>query len=238
MNRKTTSLFVTGGILTAIAIASVIAALVTDQPFFYLFSILFGIVGVTVLLCGVFNLSVVKAAKKNIADPSKIAYKTYGDGKEYVHLVAYPNKSQAARNAAVNTLGILGLIFAGRGFFTWGGSYPVDVFVSENELITNSAQANGKLLDKKFNRFPASEIADISFISEKKYEDVCVTLKGRRRELNLYIRSDKHSSDEVRRTFAMLLKPEVSDPFEAPATAATGASESAAVAEETETTIE
>lgn len=238
MNRKTTPLFVAGGILAAIAIASVIAALVMDQFAFYLFAILFGIVGVSILLGGVLNLFVVKAAKKNIADPSSLAYKTYGDGKEYVHLVAYPNKSQAARNAAVNTLGILGLIFAGHGFFTWGGSYPVDVFVSENELITNSAQANGKLLDKKFNRFPASEIADISFISEKKYEDVCVTLKGRRRELNLYIRSDKHSSDEVRRAFAMLLKPEESDPFEAPAAAATGVSESAAVAEETETTIE
>ena len=71
MNRKTAPLFVAGGILTAIAIASVIAALVTEEPFFYLFAILFGIVGITILLCGVFNLCVVKAAKKNIADPSK-----------------------------------------------------------------------------------------------------------------------------------------------------------------------
>lgn len=236
MNRKPMPTLIGGIILAVIAIACVVAAIAVEQPAFYVFAVLFGIIGVTLALCGLFTFLIVKTAKKNLADPSTIANKTYGNSGNYVHIVASPNKSQAARNAAVNTLGILGMIFVGRGFFTWGGSYPVDVFVSEDELIVNNTQSNGKLLDKKFIRIPASEIADISFMSEKKYEDVSVTLKGGRKELNLYIRSDKHSTDEVRKTFAMLLKPETSDPFDIPAAAA--AAEAEATASESQTPVQ
>ncbi|MCI9032101.1 MAG: hypothetical protein HFK09_06245 [Clostridia bacterium] len=232
MNRKPIPLFVFCGIFAAAAIALAVGGIITEATAYYLFAVLLGISSVIFLLCGIFTLLVVKTAKKNLADPSTLAYKTYGKGEEYTHIVASPTKSQAGRNAAINAFGILGVLFVGRGFFTFGsGTCPIDVFVSENELITNSAQANGKLLDKKFNRFPASEIADISFISEKKYEDVCISFKGTNKALNLYIRTDKHSTDEVRKTFAKLMKPETGDPFEVPA-AATIPEEPASVAAE------
>lgn len=153
-----------------------------------------GFLGLFCLFFGLYQLSVAKKKEAFIADTSSLAYKTYGNGGNYVRFMAYLNKAdsdaeQANKTVAKNVIGAISLVTLGVGVFGSAGSNVpvVDVFVSPEEIILKS-QSND-LSDAAFYRYPIAGIVNIMYASDTKHEKVYVVLQGGRFTLDIPVKT-------------------------------------------------
>lgn len=178
-----------------------------------LFSIFIGII---LIIVGIAKFVQYKKCERNMEDPSSLSHKTYGGGKQCTKFFAYINKkSQKAKNAAVNALGILSMFAGGVGVFQYGTS-SFDVFVSEDEIIINSMQINPTYNDAKFNVITKSEIKNIEFETKKAFELVTIMFKEERNPFTIEVLAKNTTTEAIRETFNKLLNKE-SDETEADA---------------------
>lgn len=214
MKQSAKPLLITGAIFLAIGIGFLIGWYVTGIDWMLFIVLVGGVAGVIVLLVGLSNLIAETKANKNINDENTISHRTYGGAKEYAYFsVILDRKGQAARNVAVNVLGVFGMIFGGGGLFV-SGTTSHDIFVNDEELVLNCPTTNKKLDDKKFSVIPASAVTDVRFETGKKYETVIVVHSAGALtfEVRIYNENDV---ERVRESFLRLLpKKQEVDVFE------------------------
>ncbi len=195
---------ITGAVLLAIGVGFLIARFVTNEPWTLLVTVICGFAGFITLLLGLINLSQAKKASANVENPSSIAHRTYGGSESYKHFsVILDRKGQAARNAAVNALGVVGMIFGGGGVFVSGTNYH-DAFVNDKELVLNSTSNNKVLNDSKFSVIPANCVSDVKFQSEKKFERVIVSYDDSALSFDVRV-ANENDRQIVRDSFSLLL---------------------------------
>lgn len=195
---------ITGAVLLAIGIGFLVGGLITDTGWMLFVTIISVLSGLIVLVVGLTNMLTDKKAGSNIDNPRSFAHRTYGGNENYDYFsVLLDRKGQAARNVAVNALGIAGMIFGGGGVFV-SGTTAHDIFVNEKELVLNNPSANKKLDDSKFGVIPADCVSDVRFETEKKYEHVIVVYDDGALSFDVRI-SSPNDIQKVRNSFSRLL---------------------------------
>ena len=199
------TLFVFGGIFLAAAIA-VLVLTGGDRTFLILGAVI-GVMALMFVMLGLAQLMKYKRAKKSISTEGTLANKTYGKAIEYKHFTFSFNKNaEKAANIAVNTLGVLGVLFGGAGTFVIGSNNNVnDLFVNDDEIIINNQRTNGNLKDKKFIVIPKSQIDALNITSSKNFERVMLTYGPEHREIVMDISSKNFDKEAIEKAFNGLM---------------------------------
>ncbi len=162
-------------VVLAIAAVLLIVGFATELGILGFFALITIFAAVIVGIVGIVRVINAKKAEKKLNDPNSIASKTYGGTGNYAFFKANIGRgAQTARNAAVNTLGVLGMIFGGGGVFV-AGHDVFDVFVSPEEILINNKNKNLTFEDSKFQRIHSSNIKAVNYESLKAYERVIIS---------------------------------------------------------------
>lgn len=142
--------------------------------------------------------------QNNFSNPESIASKVMGENSNFQYFEIIPNaRSQKAGNVAVNVAGVASAVFLGVGFFKWGKT-SLDAFLSEDELIINTANS-ANFDDSNFTCYKSEEITDLTFESLADYEHINITFTGDR-SICFDISKSQHSQQEIRDAFGKLFK--------------------------------
>lgn len=142
--------------------------------------------------------------QNNFSNPESIASKVMGENSNFQYFEIIPNaRSQKAGNVAVNVAGVASAVFLGVGFFKWGKT-SLDAFLSEDELIINTANS-ANFDDSNFTCYKSEEITDLTFESLADYERINITFTGDR-SICFDISKSQHSQQEIRDAFGKLFK--------------------------------
>lgn len=145
----------------------------------------------------------------NFSNPDSIANKVMGADSKFVHFVIIPNSdSQTASNVATNIAGIASAALLGVGFIKWGKK-SLDAFVSEDELIINTANS-ANFDDSNFTCYKSEEVQAVNFKSLSSRERVTIILTNHR-GMCFDINTSDCSSQYIREKFGNLYKTPAQD---------------------------
>lgn len=198
------ALFIIAGVFIAIAVGLLITAYATNEmDGMGMFAIIVFVFAFLFLIIAAAQMAMEKKADKNMQNPQSLSYLTYGGHGDYVYFSAtLNNQAENRKNAAVNAIGIVSMIFLGVGFFRYGQNF-YDVFVSPNGLVLNSKRTNNALEDMKFTVIPSSSITRINMESLKRVQRIFIDTTSHSSTITLDIRvKNEADAERVRDAFA------------------------------------
>lgn len=175
-------------------------------PIFFIFGGAFLVIALAFLFGWYRASKVTKYQLANYENPNSVAHKVMCDNTKFERFVVLPDPdaqgSQFAKDVAFNALGAVSAAVFGFGMFRSTKTVYLEAFVSEDELIINSAR-NPYYDDAGFARFVASDIVDVSFANNGGQERVTLTLAN---NMGYYVFDihDSHTPQQIHDAFGRL----------------------------------